>query len=153
MTDTDDRLTKPSKRVRTAFWWLFFLLPVTGILQPLQQHQSLPNEYDEKRHELLTSHRVCETDAAGMQHNCAEIADAWRDKKSGERFTRADFAVHRREGAARAAVVAFAYGLIGCFAFAYFHRDEGEHSFYKYLGMTVCADLALAFYGFLMLAF
>lgn len=149
----DQRLASwPAKRVQPAFWFLFFLIPFTGLLN-LLQHQSTPNEYNEERHELLASHRVCEIDAAGSQHNCADIADAWRDKTTGEKFTRNDLAVPRREAAARAAVVAFGYGLIGCFAFGYFRRHEGGHAFYRYFGMAVCANLAVALCGWLMMAF
>jgi hypothetical protein len=49
--------------------------------------------------------------------------------------------------------VAFGYGLIGCLAFGYFRRDEGEHAFYRYFAMAVCANLAVALYGFVMMAF
>jgi hypothetical protein len=79
------------KNARTAFWWLFFLVPLfTGILH------------------------------------------------------------YRREEAVRGAVVLFAYGLIGCFAFGYFRRNEGEHAFFKYFGMAICANLAVALFDFVM---
>ncbi len=145
MIDADQRLASlPAKRVRTAFWCLFFLILLfTGILQ----YQFQPNEsYDERRHELVASHWACEnTSGVGR---CADIPDVWRDKKTNETFTPVDFSVHRREEAVRSTVVWFAYGLIGCFAFAYFRRNEGEHSFYRYLGMAVCVNVAMALFAF-----
>lgn len=145
MMGADQRLaSRPAKRVRIAFWWLFFLVPLfTGILA----YKFLPDEaYDERRHEMVASHWACEnTPGVGR---CADIADEWRDKKTGETFTRDSFSVHRREEAVRSAVVWFAYGLIGCFAFAYFRRNEGEHSFHKYLGMAVCVNVAVALFVF-----
>jgi hypothetical protein len=120
-----------------------FLVPIfTGIFH----YQFLPNEYYyETRHELLASHEKCQDTG-----RCADIADVWRDKKTGEEFSRDDFAVHRREEAIRSAVTGFAYGLIGCFAFGYFRRDESEHAFFKYLGMAVCVNLAAVIFNFIM---
>jgi len=146
MADADYR-SKPSKRVFAAFWWLFFLVPLfTGILH----YHFLPNEfYDEKRHQLLSSHWEC-----NHPGQCGDVNEAWRDKKSGEIFTPADFAAHRKEEAVRLAVIWFAYGLIGCFGFGYFFRDENEHgSFFKYFGMAVCANLAVALFTFAMTYF
>jgi len=88
MIDADQRLASlPAKRVRTAFWCLFFLILLfTGILQ----YQFQPNEsYDERRHELVASHWACEnTSGVGR---CADIPDVWRDKKTNETFTPVDF--------------------------------------------------------------
>jgi hypothetical protein len=142
MADADHRSVKPT--IMRVFWWSFFLVPLfTGILH----YQWLPNEfYDEKRHILLGSHEVCLSSG-----QCGDVNDAWRDKKSGEIFTPADFADHRKEEAVRLAVISFAYGLIGCFGFGYFFRNENEHgSFFKYFGMAVCANLAVALFNFAM---
>jgi hypothetical protein len=120
-----------------------FLIPFfTGILN----YQFLSNEYyDEKRHDLLESHERCQD----APYRCAEIADLWRDKKTGEIFSPDDFAAHKRGEAIRIAIVSFAYGLIGCFAFGYFNRRESEHAFFKYLGMAVCVNTAVAVLFFL----
>src|SRR5271166_5352798 len=79
---TADDTTWPPKKARKVFWWVFFLLPFfTGILH----YHFLPNEYyDEKRHELLESHEKCQD----VPYRCADIADLWRDKKTGEVFSR-----------------------------------------------------------------
>ncbi len=46
--------------------------------------------------------------------------------------------------------IIFAYGLIGCFAFGYFRRHESKDAFFKYFGMAVCVNLAVALYLILM---
>jgi hypothetical protein len=150
MTDAPGLLTTPNKGIRTAFWCVFFLIPLfSGVLQ----FRSLPNQYSKERHELLASHRACETNAAGMQQNCADTADAWRDRETGERFTRQDLAGSRLMEAARVSTIAFGYGLIGCFAFGYFRRGEDEDAFYRNFGKAVCANIAVVAYCFFMLAF
>lgn len=137
MNDKADLNTSASlfsaERLQTTFWIVFVLVPiVTGLFA----YRFLPNEYyDPKRHDLLESHEVC--DDFGR---CDDMYDAWQDKKTGEVFTREDFAEHRREEAIRVVPATFLYGMIGCFAFGYFRRREAQHAFYKYLGMAVCVN-------------
>jgi hypothetical protein len=101
--------TWPPKRTRKVLVGIFLIPFFTGILN----YQFLSNEYyDEKRHDLLESHERCQD----VPYRCADIADLWRDKKTGEIFSRDDFAAHTRDEATRIAIVSFAYGLIGCFA-------------------------------------
>ncbi len=101
-----------------VFWVVFILIPLfTGFLH----YRCLPNEhFDKEQHELLMSHEEC--DDVGR---CYDHADEWRDKKTGEVFFAVDFEGHRRDEIVRITTIAFAYGLIGCFAFAYFGRHEG----------------------------
>ena len=143
MTDNaEDALARPTRGMRTAFWWLFFLVPLfTGILQ----YHWLPNEsYDADRYELLSSHEVCRDEVT-----CGEMADVWRDKKTGKIFSRADFSIHRHEEAIRMPATWFAYGLIGCFAFGYFRRQKSEHAFFTYFGMAACVNLLVAIFTYL----
>ena len=138
----DGALVWPTKKMRTIFWWAFLLVPLfTGILA----YNWLPNKsYDPDRDEMLSSHEVCQSDPGP----CGDMADVWRDKKTGRIFSRAQFAAHRHQEATRMAVASFAYGLIGCFAFAYFRRHQDKDAFFKYLGVAICVNLAVAIYTF-----
>ena len=135
-----------AERLQTTFWIVFVLVPiVTGLFE----YQYLPNEYYEPEiHDLLDSHVVCDD-----RHGCGDIYDAWKDKKTGEVFTREEFADHRQEEAIRRVPVMFLYGMIGCFAFGYFRRREAEHAFYKYLGMAVCLNAGVTTLFFLQECF
>jgi hypothetical protein len=45
--------------------------------------QLAPNEaFDERRHEMISSHEVCHD--VGEQQECGEMADEWKDKRTGD---------------------------------------------------------------------
>lgn len=101
------------EKIKAAFWVIYILIPIfTGWMT----YQYLPNEYDERKHELLESHHV-ECGTEGMQ-SCV-VPDKWRNKISGKIYTSSQFASHRRAEAERIAIITFAYGLIGCLFAAY----------------------------------
>lgn len=101
------------EKIKAAFWVIYILIPIfTGWMT----YQYLPNEYDERKHELLESHSI-ECGTEGMQ-SC-EVPDKWRNKITGKIYTSSQFSAHRRAEAERIAIIAFAYGLIGCLFSAY----------------------------------
>jgi hypothetical protein len=124
------------RRVQTVFWIAFIALPIfTGWLA----YDWLPNEsYDAGKHELLESH---EEEHGGR---IGDVADLWRDKRTGEVFARGDFEEHRRREARRMAAVCFAYGLIGCFFYALVRSAQKRSSFYEAFGIAVLVNVAVA---------
>jgi hypothetical protein len=68
----------------------------------------------------------------------------WEDKETGELYTREDFASHRHSEALRMAVTLFVYGVIGCFAFAYFRNLKSPGTFSKYLRRALYVNAAIA---------
>lgn len=138
------KLLLDSERVQKAFWIVFIILPfVTGIFH----YSFLPNEYyDQKIHDLLASHQVCNDDNG----KCGDLYDAWKRKDTGEIFTRDQFEEHRWQEAYRVAPLVFIYGMIGCFAFAYFNRHESENAFFKHLGITVCLNVGICVFLFII---
>ena len=117
-----------TRGIRKAFWWLFFGCAFFfGIIYDV----NFPDlHYDPSRHKLVASHVVCN------DSECGDMADVWRDKRTYQTFYR------RKETVQRSAVL-FAYGLIGCFAFGFFRRNEAEHAFFKYFGMAVSINLGV----------
>lgn len=101
------------EKINIAFWIIYILIPIfTGWMV----YQTLPNEYNEERHELLESH-LEECGSEGMQ-SC-DVPDKWRDKITGEIYIPSQFSSHHRAEAKRIAIIAFVYGLIGCLFYAY----------------------------------
>lgn len=101
------------EKIKAVFWVVYILIPIfTGWMT----YQYLPNEYDERKHELLESHFV-ECGTEGMQ-SC-EVPDKWRNINTGKIYTSSQFTSHRRAEAKRIAFITFAYGLIGCVFSAY----------------------------------
>jgi len=78
------------ERIKTIFWCAFVALPLfTGFLQK----DWLPEQYDERRHDLIESHSIaCGTE--GML-SC-EVADVWEDRKTGKVYRAADLKDHNR---------------------------------------------------------
>jgi hypothetical protein len=127
--------------VERAFWTAFFLYPLfTGLLQ----YDHLPNEsYEPERHELLESEYV-----DGPNGEVGERAEVWRDKETGEVYSRYDFADHRRAEGLRLGATCFFYGLIGCVFFAWVKSARQGRSFYELFGKATLCDLGFAaFFG------
>jgi hypothetical protein len=132
--------------VRGAFWIIFLVLPIiTGWLA----YDWQPNEsFDERRHNLLDFSEIEDTNG-----NIGARPEVWEDKKTGEVISRADFKEHRGREARRMAAVWFAYGLIGCFAFAWARSAQGKSSFYDAFGRATLVNLASAAFTWLTMRF
>ena len=130
-------------RIQTAFWVLFIVVPIfTGVLA----YHWLPNEaFDKERHELLDSHDASDGERYG------EVADTWRDRKSGEIFSRNDFTTHRMLESRRMALVWFVYGLLGCFAFGFTRWARGRR-FFRAFGIASLINLAVSAYEWYSIA-
>ena len=122
-------------RLHKVFWVAFVLIPiVTGILQ----YDWLPNElFDPERHTALRYREVCD------DTHCEETPSVWKHKQSGRIYSYEGFAAHRKNEAYRMAVWWFAYGLIGCFAWAGFRNRETEPDFWKPFSAAVCVNAAV----------
>lgn len=120
------------------FWWAYVLLPFfTGLLT----YHWLPDEsYDERRHELLAS-RTVDTNPIGGSENTPQ---EWRSKISGRIYTPASFAEHRHSEAIRMSIIAFLYGLIGCFVFAYGQINKKLSTFIVAFKSTLFYDAAIS---------
>lgn len=147
---TDMELDRPpasdpwsvARKAELLFWLAFILLPFfTG---GWQGYHWLPHEsYEFGDHVLLGSHEVCD------ETRCADKADIWKDKETGEIYTPDDFAEHRHTEAFRMALAWFVYGAVGCLAFAYFRNLRSPGTFWKYLRWAFYADAALAAFTFI----
>ncbi len=93
------------KRFEWLIWVSFFLVPlITGILA----YELLPNEsFDKTKHDLISSKEVEGSSGAYGELAFGEMALEWRDKKTGELFSRTQFKQHRREEAKRMSVIWF----------------------------------------------
>ena len=135
------------KKIETAFWWVFVLFP---LLTGLFWYDWQPNEaFNSDQYVLIASHEVCQND--GLV--CDQMPDVWRDKHTWRIYTREDFAVHRKSEAMRLAAAVFAYGLIGCFFYAYVGSKSVVGSFYGALGKAVCVNTAVSGFEFFHLYF
>ncbi len=132
------------RRVEQTFWTLFVVLPIfTGWLA----YDWLPNEsFDEENHEMISSHEVCHD--VGEQEKCGEMPDEWKDKRTGEIYTREDFAWHRKAERVRLLYTDFGYGLVGCCFFGCARLREKHGVFFKAFGKAVCIDIAFSLYMF-----
>ena len=130
------------RKAELLFWVAYILLPIfTG---GWQGYNWLPDEfYRPEAHTLISSHEVCDEWV-----RCADRADVWKDKETGEIYTPDDFAKHRHTEAFRMALAWFVYGAVGCFAFAYFRNLRSPGTFWKYLRWAFYADAALAAFTF-----
>jgi hypothetical protein len=126
-------------RVQVAFWIAYVALPIfTGWLA----YRWLPNEsYDQQKHELLESHE--EEDG---NDRTGEVADVWKDRETGKIYSREMFEQHVRQEARRMAIAWFAYGLIGCFVFAFSSVATRRTSFAVAFGRALLVDLAIALF-------
>ena len=108
------------RHLERTFWTVFIILPIfTGLLA----YDWLPNEaFNEKRHELLSSHEVCRD--VGEAEECGDMADVGRDRVTGQVYTRQQFSEHRRAERWRVLYVDFGHGLIGCLFFGYARWHE-----------------------------
>lgn len=107
-------------RIKTIFWCAFVALPLfTGFLQ----YDWLPEEYDERRHDLIKSHSV-ECGMEGMQ-SC-DVPDVWEDRKSGKVYHATDFKNHNRVESFRLAILSFLYGLIACLFHVWDRKKSGD---------------------------
>jgi hypothetical protein len=131
----------------SAFWIAFIIIPIfTGVLA----YHWLPNESpilagDQvvKPYKILQSHEVCPDNG-----QCETVADVWQNTDTGNVYTKADFQSHRESERNRMTISWFIYGLIGCLFFAglkYYKKED----FYKYFGMAVMTDLAIAAFTYL----
>jgi hypothetical protein len=136
------------QRVEQTFWTLFVVLPIfTGLLA----YNWLPNEsFNEEKHEMISSHEVCEGEE--NQH-CGEMADEWKDKRTGEIYTREDFAWHRRAERFRLLYTDFGYGLVGCFFFGYARSREKDGVFFEAFGKAVCINIAVSLFLYLSILY
>jgi hypothetical protein len=102
-----------SEKLKNWFWAIFLAIPLfTGFLQ----YDFLPQEYDGSKHTIIESHsEACGTE--GMI-SC-EVADTWKDIKTGKIFHRSEFKSHRRYQAFKIASLSFLYGLIACFFYVW----------------------------------
>ena len=114
-------------KLYVAFWIFYLLVPlfIDVFFAPYQllAYRWLPNEaFQESKHEMLASHVACNDD------DCRPVADVWRDKGSGQVFSRRSFEQHRLSEATRMGWTWFSYGLIGCVALAFYsyttHYDK-----------------------------
>jgi hypothetical protein len=134
-----DRWTRRAladERLHKAFWAAFVLFP---IITHTLVYQSLPNEdFDPEQHIVLRYLEHC--DRNGCQHG----PSVWKNKQTGEIYSYERFAGHRQSEAYRIAVWTFAYGLIGCFAFAGFRKRETEPDFWKPFNAAVCVNAGVS---------
>jgi hypothetical protein len=130
------------QKLQIVFWVVYIALPIfTGWFA----YDWLPNEsFDEQRHVLLEAHEV-----SNRWTDYGEIPDMWRDIATGITYTPSTFAKHRNSEAKRIAVTWFAYGILGCFFFAYVCTAEKRYSFYEAFGKAALVNLALATYAFI----
>ena len=125
------------QKIEALFWIFYLLFPILSGYW--QAYDWLPHEsYTFGSHTLVASHEVCD------DTRCGDVADMWKDKETGEFYTREDFADHRHSEALRMAVTWFVYGVIGCFAFAYFRDLKSPGTFSKYLRGALCVNAAIA---------
>jgi TPR repeat protein len=126
-------------KIEVFFWILYILFPLfTG---GWQAYNWLPNEsYNSRIHELIASDEVCIN--WGLQ--CADRAERWRHNETGEIYTREDFADHRHAEALRGATTWFAYGVIGCFGFAFFRNLHERETFYDWLRKALFVNAVIA---------
>ena len=127
---------------------MFFVLPiVTGLLS----YDWLPNEsFDVRKHEMLSSREVCRD--TGVGDDCRDVAESWKDGRTGKIYTRGQFAAHAKAERYRLTYADFGYGLIACFFWGYARSREKPGSFFENFGMAVCIDIAWALFGYLELA-
>lgn len=130
------------QRLQTLFWIVFFVFPfATGAFH----YRWGPNEhYDADKHELLATWPVCRDNG-----ECADRPEAWRDRNTGEVFSRPDFQGHRTVQAMIFAVLVFGYGLIGCAAAAYFKHAGDREEFFEIFKTFALFDAAFTFLAFL----
>lgn len=135
--------------VQVVFWILFITIPFfTGILA----YHWLPNEAPMlaggkvlEPYEIVSSHEECHDAQVG--EDCGTVVDVWKNKNTGEVFTKADFKDHRYSERNRMAITWFCYGLIGCFfaaGVAYYQKKD----FYKYFGIAVLINIAITIFIF-----
>lgn len=113
------------KKIEVVFWIVYILMP---IFSGWMVYRPLPNEYDEKKHELLDSHHD-ECGLGGLQ-SC-EVPDKWRDEETGKIYVLEQFTEHHRSEGRRIAITTFAYGLVGCTFFAFTRRRRTGQPFTK----------------------
>jgi len=108
-----------SEKLKNWFWAIFIAIPLfTGFLR----YDFLPQEYDDGKHTIIESHsEECGTE--GMI-SC-EVADTWKDIKTGKIFHRSEFKSHRRSQAFKIASLSFLYGLIACFFYVWYEVRYG----------------------------
>jgi hypothetical protein len=104
------------RKIFVVFWIIYFVAPLSGgfpFRHQLEYHW-LPNEsFDEEFHEMLSSRQKCRT-LPDEDVECAQVADAWRDKHSGNVYTPEDFKQHRLQEAIRMLLPWSIYGFVGC---------------------------------------
>ena len=134
------------RRVEQTFWTFFILLPIfTGWLA----YDWLPNEaFNEKRHEMIRSHEVCQD--VGEAEKCGDMVVVWRDKQTGQAYTRDGFAAHRHAERWRMLYVDFGYGLVGCLFFSFARLRENKSVFFHAFGKAVCVNIVVVVVMFLM---
>jgi hypothetical protein len=134
------------RHLERTFWTVFIILPIfTGLLA----YDWLPNEaFNEKRHELLSSHEVCRD--VGEAEECGDMADVGRDRVTGQVYTRQQFSEHRRAERWRVLYVDFGHGLIGCLFFWLRQMARAQGIFLEAFGKAVCVNIAVVVVMFLM---
>ena len=126
-----------SRRIRITLWIIYFLFP---LFSGISQYNWLPDEsYDEKIHELISSHEDCED-----FRPCVDRPEVWRNLKTGKILTPEEFSWHRNAESIRMACTYFAYGIIGCFFFALISSRAKPGSFYESLGKALCVNICIA---------
>lgn len=133
------------------FWVAFFIVPlITNCTQySFIAYRWFPDEsFDAERHEMLASHEVCH----GDPEQCGDMADIWKDKRTGKVFARAGFTEHRQREARRMMFAWFSYGLIGCLAAAAQMKLFDRSSFLRSLVFLIAVDAAIAAYTYYSIA-
>ena len=80
---------------------------------------------------------------------CRQMPDVWRDKQTGEIYTRQQFAAHRHAERWRMLCADFGYGLIGCVFFGYARWRIQASRFYEAFGKAALVNLAVVAVMFL----
>lgn len=127
------------RKIAVALWALYVLTPVaTGLLA----YHWLPNEsYDESKHELLDSR----SEGSWPEDlTKVEVPERWKDERTGEVFTSANFEHHRKQEADRLFFTWFAYGLLGCLFYAYGRFKEEKSSFAHALKRSLLVNFAIS---------
>ena len=123
----------------------YFLVPfLTGILA----YSWLPDEsFNPDRHIAIAQHTICEDRDNGQR--CGEIYDIWKDKRSGNIFSIADFEDHRRSESTRMMITWFLYGLIGCSFYGYKRAKVDGRRFMTEMGKAILVNIAVTGYMYI----
>jgi hypothetical protein len=129
-------------KLQIVCWIAFVGIPiVTGCLA----YNWLPNEaFSDEAHELLETVEL--EDERGLP---VVVPALWKHKQTGVVYSREDFIEHRGHERNRMAVVWFAYGLVGCFFYAWSQAGQRRNSFSAAFGQAALVNVAVTFFMWL----